>query len=204
MPFNFKTLTPLILLSILFSHAQAKAIPEALGPVYPVIEPDILALLQKHAAESEEETQKRLSMAKDRFKALLENPEGRALPRATCLTVRKEPVSEWVSASIDAAYRRDWLFVDGEENADIDLARSFIRRHPLPQGRVIAVNGSIAALQEALQTRVWFDQKGVLIQRLQIHELPAWVTFTAQTIEVKTGSTEALLPLVTQTPQGSL
>ena len=204
MPFNFKTLTPLILLSILFSHAQAKAIPEALGPVYPVIEPDILALLQKHAAESEEETQKRLSMAKDRFKALLENPEGRALPRATCLTVRKEPVSEWVSASIDAAYRRDWLFVDGEENADIDLARSFLRRHPLPQGRVIAVNGSIAALQEALQTRVWFDQKGVLIQRLQIHELPAWVTFTAQTIEVKTGSTEALLPLVTQTPQGSL
>ena len=204
MPFNFKTLTPLILLGILFSHAQAKAIPEALGPVYPVIEPDILALLQKHAAESEEETQKRLSMAKDRFKALLENPEGCALPRATCLTVRKEPVSEWVSASIDAAYRRDWLFVDGEENADIDLARSFIRRHPLPQGRVIAVNGSIAALQEALQTRVWFDQKGVLIQRLQIHELPAWVTLTAQTIEVKTGSTEALLPLVTQTPQGSL
>lgn len=204
MPFNFKTLTPLILLSILFSHAQAKAIPEALGPVYPVIEPDILALLQKHAAESEEETQKLLSMTKDRFKALLENPNGRALPRATCLTVRKEPVSEWVSASIDAAYRRDWLFVDGEENADIDLARSFIRRHPLPQGRVIAVNGSIAALQEALQTRVWFDQKGVLIQRLQIHELPAWVTLTAQTIEVKTGSTEALLPLVTQTPQGSL
>ncbi|HIU74208.1 MAG TPA: hypothetical protein IAC65_08195 [Candidatus Aphodousia faecipullorum] len=204
MPFNFKTLTPLILLGVLFSHAQAKAIPEALGPVYPVIEPDILALLQKHAAESEKETQKRLSIAKDRFKALLQNPEGRALPRATCLTVRKEPVSEWVSASIDAAYRRDWLFVDGEENADIDLARSFILRHPLPQGRVIAVNGSIAALQEALQTRVWFDQKGVLIQRLQIHELPAWVTFTAQTIEVKTGSTEALLPLVTQTPQGPL
>ena len=204
MVFNFKTLTPLILLSILFSHAQAKAIHEALGPVYPVIEPDILVMLQKHAAESEEETQKRLSMAKDRFKALLQNPKGRALPRATCLTVRKEPVSEWVSASIDAAYRRDWLFVDGEEKADIDLARSFIRRHPLPQGRVIAVNGSIAALQEALQTRVWFDQKGVLIQRLQIHELPAWVTLTAQTIEVKTGSTEALLPLATQTPQGSL
>ena len=204
MVFNFKTLTPFLLLGIFLNNAQAKAIPEALGPVYPVIEPDILVMLQKHAAESEKETQKRLSIAKDRFKALLQNPEGRALPRATCLTVRKEPVSEWVSASIDAAYRRDWLFVDGEENADIDLARSFIRRHPLPQGRVIAVNGSIAALQEALQTRVWFDQKGVLIQRLQIHELPAWVTFTAQTIEVKTGSTEALLPLVTQTPQGSL
>ena len=90
------------------------------------------------------------------------------------------------------------------KKADIDLARSFNRRHPLPQGRVIAVNGSIASLQEALQTRVWFDQKGVLIQRLQIHELPAWVTLTAQTIEVKTGSTEALLPLVTQTTQGSL
>lgn len=204
MVFNFKTLTPFLLLGIFLNNAQAKAIPEALGPVYPVIEPDILVMLQKHAAESEKETQKRLSIAKDRFKALLENPEGRALPRATCLTVIKEPVSEWVSASIDTAYRRDWLFVDGEEKADIDLARSFIRRHPLPQGRVIAVNGSIAALQEALQTRVWFDQKGVLIQRLQIHELPAWVTLTAQTIEVKTGSTEALLPLVTQTPQGSL
>ena len=204
MVFNFKTLTPFLLLGIFLNNAQAKAIPEALGPVYPVIEPDILVMLQKHAAESEKETQKRLSIAKDRFKALLENPKGRALPRATFLTVRKEPVSEWVSASIDAAYRRDWLFVDGEEKADIDLARNFIRRHPLPQGRVIAVNGSIAALQEALQTRVWFDQKGVLIQRLQIRELPAWVTLTAQTIEVKTGSTQKLLPLLTQTPKGSL
>lgn len=204
MPFNFKTLTPLILLSILFSHAQAKAIPEALGPVYPVIEPDILVVLQKHAAENDAETKKRLSIAKDRFKALLENPKGHALSRATDLTVRKENVSPKVSASFDAAYRRDWLFVDANEKADFELARTFIRRHPLPQGRVIAVNGSIAAFQEALQTRVWFDQKGVLIQRLQIRELPAWVTLTAQTIEVKIGSTEALLPLVTQTPQGSL
>lgn len=204
MVFNFKTLTPFLLLGIFLNNAQAKAIPEALGPVYPVIEPDILVVLQKHAAENDAETKKRLSIAKDRFKALLENPKGHALSRATDLTVRKENVSPKVSSSIDAAYRRDWLFVDANEKADFELARTFIRRHPLPQGRVIAVNGSIAAFQEALQTRVWFDQKGVLIQRLQIHELPAWVTFTAQTIEVKTGSTEVLLPLVTQTPQGSL
>lgn len=204
MVFNFKTLTPFFLLGIFLNNAQAKAIPEALGPVYPVIEPDILVVLQKHAAENEAETKKRLSIAKDRFKALLENPKGHALSRAADLTVRKENVSPKVSASIDAAYRRDWLFVDANEKADFVLSRAFIRRHPLPQGRVIAVNGSIDFLQKALQTRVWFDQKGVLIQRLQIRELPAWVTLTAQTIEVKTGSTQKLLPLLMQTPKGSL
>lgn len=193
-----KTIAAFLLLSVFISHAQSQETPEALGPVYPVIEPDILAILQKHVAENREETQKRTVIAQDRFKALLQNPQGRTLTRATDLSVKKEPVSLKVTSVIDPTYRRDWLFIDGKESTDLALARYFIKEHPTPNGRVIAVAGSVDHLQKALQTRIWFDQQGRLIKRLQIEALPAWVTLTANAIEVKTGSSKALLPLMSQ------
>ena len=193
-----KTIAAFLLLSVFISHAQSQETPEALGPVYPVIEPDILAILQKHVAENREETQKRTVIAQDRFKALLQNPQGRTLTRATDLSVKKEPVSLKVTSVIDPTYRRDWLFIDGKESTDLALARYFIKEHPTPNGRVIAVAGSVDHLQKALQPRIWFDQQGRLIKRLQIEALPAWVTLTANAIEVNTGSSKALLPLMSQ------
>lgn len=198
MSLRFQALTAFFVLGLFLPNVQSQELPEALGPVYPIIEPDILAILQKHVAENREETQKRIVIAQDRFKTLLQNPQGRTLPRATDLSMKKEPVSSEVTSVIDPTYRRDWLFIDGEESTDLALAHHFIKEHPIPNGRVIAVTGSVDRLQKALQTRVWFDQQGRLIKRLQIEALPAWVTLTANAIEVKTGSSKALLPLMSQ------
>lgn len=194
-----KTITAFVVLGLFMTRVQSFEAPDALGPVYPVIEPDILAMLQTHAKENHEETQKRVRKAQERFKALLQNPQGRTLSRATQLTVRTEPVSPEVALVIDPTYRRDWLFIDGDDKTDLELARHFIQHYHEPNGRVIAVTGSIAALQKTLQTRVWFDQQGQLIKRLQIETLPAWVTLTAKTIEVKTAPAKTLSPLITQT-----
>ena len=199
MPMLSKTLTTFFLLALFMTQVQSHELTDALGPVYPVIEPDILAILQKHVAENQNETQKRVKVAQDRFKALLQNPKGVHLSRATELTVKTEAVPSPVASHIDPTYRRDWLFIDGDDQTDVDLARQFINHYRLPNGRVIAVSGSIDTLQKALQTRVWFDQQGQLIKRLQIEALPAWVTLTNQTIEVKTAPTRTLLSLITKT-----
>ena len=202
MPMLSKTLTAFFLLALFMTQVQSHELPDALGPVYPVIEPDILAILQKHVAENQNETQQRVKEAKERFKALLQNPKGVALSRATELTVQKEAVSFEVASHIDPTYRRDWLFIDGDDQTDIDFARQFINHYRLPSGRVIAVTGSMDVLQKALQTRVWFDQQGRLVKRLQIKALPTWVTLTNQTIEVKTAPAKTLLPLITKTQTG--
>ena len=199
MSLRFQALTAFFVLGLFLPNAQSQELPEALGPVYPVIEPDILAILQKHAEENPQETQKRVKETKERFKALLQHPKGMALSRATELTVQKEAVSSDVTVQIDPSYRRDWLFIDGNDPSDRLLARQFIKHYRLPNGRVISVTGSIDALQKALQTRVWFDQQGQLVKRLQLKALPAWVTLTPKAIEVKTAPAKTLLSLMTET-----
>lgn len=202
MSLRFQVLTAFFVLGLFLPSIQSQELPDALGPVYPVIEPDILAILQKHVAENHDETQKRVKVAQDRFKALLQNPKGVHLSRATELTVKTETVPSPMALHIDPTYRRDWLFIDGDDQTDVDLARQFINHYRLPNGRVIAVTGSFAALQKTLQTRVWFDQQGRLVKRLQIKALPTWVTLTNQTIEVKTAPAKTLLPLITKTQTG--
>lgn len=202
MSLRFQVLTAFFVLGLFLPSIQSQELPDALGPVYPVIEPDILAILQKHVAENHDETQKRVKVAQDQFKALLQNPKGVHLSRATELTVKTETVPSPMALHIDPTYRRDWLFIDGDDQTDVDLARQFINHYRLPNGRVIAVTGSFAALQKTLQTRVWFDQQGRLVKRLQIKALPTWVTLTNQTIEVKTAPAKTLLPLITKTQTG--
>ena len=202
MSLRFQVLTAFFVLGLFLPSIQSQELPDALGPVYPVIEPDILAILQKHVAENHDETQKRVKVAQDQFKALLQNPKGVHLSRATALTVKTETVPSPMALHIDPTYRRDWLFIDGDDQTDVDLARQFINHYRLPNGRVIAVTGSFAALQKTLQTRVWFDQQGRLVKRLQIKALPTWVTLTNQTIEVKTAPAKTLLPLITKTQTG--
>ena len=50
--------------------------------------------------------------------------------------------------------------------------------------RVILVSGSVEQTQKALQKRVWFDQAGVLIQKLRIESLPAFVEMTSMGVTV--------------------
>ena len=56
---------------------------EALGPVYPVIEPDLLALIKQHAAEESANSASRLNQHKDRLKQWAKEPFGQTLPEAT-------------------------------------------------------------------------------------------------------------------------
>ncbi|MDM8226007.1 hypothetical protein QUW23_08105, partial [Parasutterella secunda] len=56
---------------------------EALGPVYSVIEPDLLALMKQHAAEESANSASRLNQQKDRLREWAKEPIGQVLSEAT-------------------------------------------------------------------------------------------------------------------------
>lgn len=173
----------------------AVAAPEAIGPVYPVAEPDMVVWMRERAARHF--TPDRLARLeagqREAARRYAEAPPGINLPRTT------EPTTRWFDPSITVPYDlRDpdgrliqaagttvnplaWramtqqlLFFDGN---DEDQVRWAERRLARGQWRVkpILVAGAPLELGRRWQRPVFFDQRGLLAGRLGIGQLPAIV-----------------------------
>ena len=155
----------------------------ALGPVYPVIEPDLLALIKQHAAEESANSASRLNQQKDRLKQWAKEPFGQTLPEATEVKRHRFESSPEAKSFLGENYRREWLFIDASRAQHLDLARAFYKGKNGIR-RVILVSGSVEKAQNRLKQRVWFDQAGSLIKRMHIEALPAFVVMDATGITV--------------------
>lgn len=155
----------------------------ALGPVYPVIEPDLLALIKQYAAEESANSASRLNQRKDQLKQWAKEPIGQTIPGATEIKRHRFDSSLEAKSFLDENYRREWLFIDASRAQHLDLARAFYREKNGIR-RVILVSGSVEKAQNVLKQRVWFDQAGSLIKRLQIEALPAFVVMDATGVTV--------------------
>lgn len=156
---------------------------EALGPVYPVIEPDLLALIKQHAAEESANSASRLNQRKDQLKQWAKEPFGQIIPEATEIKRHRFESSLEAKAFLGENYRREWLFIDASRAQHLDLARVFYREKNGIR-RVILVAGSVEKTQNSLKQRVWFDQAGSLTKRLRIEALPAFVVMDATGVTV--------------------
>lgn len=156
---------------------------EALGPVYPVIEPDLLALIKQHAAEESANSASRLNQRKDQLKQWAKEPFGQIIPEATEIKRHRFESSLEAKAFLGENYRREWLFIDASRAQHLDLARVFYREKNGIR-RVILVAGSVEKTQNSLKQRVWFDQAGSLTKRLRIEALPAFVVMDATGVSV--------------------
>lgn len=155
----------------------------ALGPVYPVIEPDLLALIKQYAAEESANSASRLNQQKDRLKQWAKEPFGQIIPEATEIKRHRFESSLEAKAFLGENYRREWLFIDASRAQHLDLARVFYREKNGIR-RVILVAGSVEKTQNSLKQRVWFDQAGSLTKRLRIEALPAFVVMDATGVTV--------------------
>ncbi|MCE4155953.1 hypothetical protein FI642_00175, partial [Escherichia coli] len=65
-------------------------------------------------------------------------------------------------------------FINGDDPAQV----SWMKRQTPPtlESKIILVQGSIPEMQKSLDSRVYFDQNGVLCQRLGIDQVPARVS----------------------------
>ena len=157
--------------------------PQALGPVYPVIEPDLLALIKQHAAEESANTASRLNQQKEQLKRWAKEPAGQTLPEAVDIKRYRFESSAEAKSFLGKDYQREWLFIDASRPQHLDLAQAFYKEKNGVR-RVILVSGSVERAQNMLKQRVWFDQAGTLIKRLRIEELPAFVKMDAAGITV--------------------
>ena len=155
----------------------------ALGPVYPVIEINLLELMKQHAAEESANTASRLNQSKSLLKNWSKEPKGKKLPEATVVKRYHFESSADAKSFLGEAYQREWLFIDGANSSHVKLARSFYQDKAGIR-RVILTHGSVEKVQKALNQRVWFDQAGTLIKRLRIESLPAFVSLNTSGITV--------------------
>ena len=157
--------------------------PSALGPVYPVIEPDLLALIKQHAAEESANTASRLNKQKEQLKRWAKEPIGQTLPEAVDIKRYRFESSAEAKSFLGEDYQREWLFIDASRPQHLNLARTFYKEKNNVR-RVILVSGSVERTQNAFKQRVWFDQAGTLVKRLQIKALPTFVKMDASGITV--------------------
>ena len=173
----------LLLLPLFLSLHAAWASSLALGPVYPVIEPDLLTLLKEHAREESQRANSRINQNRNRLENWAKSPQGITLPAALDTKRHRFDSNPDVKAFVGTNYRREWLFIDANQQDQMKLAGIFTQGNSAIR-RVILVSGSVEKTQKTLEKRVWFDQAGALVRRLKIEALPTFVQMDASGISV--------------------
>lgn len=182
----------LLLFPLLISFCALTVNAQALGPVYPVIEPDLLTLLKEHAREESQRANSRINQNRNRLENWAKAPLGTSLPAALETKRHRFDSNPEVKAYIGSDYQREWLFIDANNAEQVNLAQVFTNKNSAIR-RVILVSGSVEKTQKVLEKRVWFDQAGALIRRLKIEALPAFVQMNASGISVTQAPVSKLL-----------
>lgn len=182
----------LLLFPLLISFCALTVNAQALGPVYPVIEPDLLTLLKEHAREESQRANSRINQNRNRLENWAKAPLGTSLPAALETKRHRFDSNPEVKAYIGSDYQREWLFIDANNAEQVNLAKVFTNKNSAIR-RVILVSGSVEKTQKVLEKRVWFDQAGALIRRLKIEALPAFVQMNASGISVTQAPVSQLL-----------
>ena len=92
------------------------------------------------------------------------------------LGTRKNPL-DYVS------FRRKWLFIDGDDERQVKMGKTAIESMG-DSVRVILTSGAPLALGRRWKWPVYFDQQGVLVNRLGISHVPAWVEQDAKRLRI--------------------
>jgi conjugal transfer pilus assembly protein TraW len=169
----------------------------AIGPSYPVAEPNLLDDIKARLQEKERtgELKRLQEQARIRARAAVSNPEPVAgLTRAEVtrtfycdpsFTLDHNVLDEQGHVMFPAGTRanpldvvsmsKHLLFFDARDKGQVDRARQLIAYY---HGKVkpILVGGSYLDLMKAWQVPVYYDQHGTLVQRLGIKAVPALVS----------------------------
>ena len=80
----------------------------------------------------------------------------------------------WVNGRglIDINYAHTLIFIDGDDQRQIAWLAAYQTRKPV---KIILTTGSPAEVEASIKTRVYFDQKGTLVNAFQLVHLPSLV-----------------------------
>jgi len=186
--------------------AASEADLGVIGPVYPVIEPDMLraieAKIREKARTGELARLEREGIA--RAERTLNDPRPiEGLARATTHRVSyldpsvhfdREVRAPDGTSVVPAGARVNpleyvtlsstLLFFDARDRDQVRHAAALRARHP-GEIKPILVGGSFVELMRAWRTRVYYDQGGVLVRRLGIRQVPALVTQEGKRLRIE-------------------
>lgn len=192
---RFALLLPL-LLALLSAGLRAEPIG-AVGPLYPVTEPDLLEAIQAKLREKEKtgELARLQQEAKQRAVRAIENPKpvpglGKATRLRTfyydpSITVTRNitdatgkilvPAGTRVNPLDYVSLSKKLFFFDARDKAQVRQAEEVILQLG---GRVkpILTGGSYMALMRLWKRQVYFDQQGALVKKFGIEHVPAIVS----------------------------
>ena len=186
----------LIALAI-FVIAVAASAAEQIGPIYPIVEPDMLQEIMRVLREKEKsgELAKMQKEAIERSKRSAEEPKPvEGVTRTTrartfywdpSVTAPKTITDPQGRVVVTAGTRMNpldhvslsnhLLFFDGRDREQVAKAAELIRKY---EGRVkaIMVSGPVMELTRQWKFQVYFDQGGFIVQKLGIKQVPALVS----------------------------
>lgn len=183
------------------SHAENLG---AIGPVYGIVERDLMEVLKARGAAKVKDGSWNKAMEDHKQKVIdyAHRPIGKHLPRAVAYSVRYfDPTVELDMDVTDAEgkvmypkgtrvnpldyrdYTRTLCFFDGDDKAQVEWARSYCF-DPV-NARAILVNGPLIELSQKYNTRMYFDQYGVLIGRFGIKAVPTVIRQTGKVFAVE-------------------
>ena len=79
--------------------------------------------------------------------------------------------------------RQPLAFINGDDSEQIKWAQTL--KAKLGSLKVILVNGSLSLAREALNQKVYFDQNGLMVNKLKIQQVPALVTQKAAFLQIE-------------------
>ena len=165
-------------------NPAAKEKLQALGPIYPIAEPDLLELFMEriNQLKSSGQYQKRFDQEKQKIAELMRNPPA-VVGLAKAQEIRIWPLEASIpetlpesllrqAASVEMPrISRELIFIDGTDREELDAAKAIAEKRP--DSRIVLVNGSIGEASRTLNRRIFFDQGGSLTRLFGIHATPA-------------------------------
>jgi conjugal transfer pilus assembly protein TraW len=194
--FSLRLCSAALLACCLPLAAQARNLG-VIGPTYAIAEPNLLqVILQRlQAAQGSGELDRLNQQAQQRLRSQVENP-----PPVTQVTATRQarsfhfdptlqvtepirdadgrvlvPAGTAVNPLDVVSLSRPLLFLDARDSSQLDRARQLMDAR---EGHIklILTGGSYLELMRRWQRPVFYDQQGLLVQRLGIRQVPALVT----------------------------
>jgi conjugal transfer pilus assembly protein TraW len=171
------------------------------GTVYPIYETPAYKLIEKRIQNISPEEKKRIeSQFREKVKNSINRPIGKLLPRAEKDQSRlfnpsiliKEPIIDPTNGKVivnsghqvnpldHVALNKALIFFDGCDEGQI----KWIKDRYLDE-TLILVNGEPLKLQKQLNRRIYFDQKGKLINRFSIKALPTIINQEGKLLRIQ-------------------
>ncbi|MFS6892229.1 type-F conjugative transfer system protein TraW [Escherichia coli] len=181
---------------LIWGQSVAAADLDTWGDLWPVKEPDMLTVIMQRltALEQSGEMGRKMDAFKERvIRNSLRPPAVPGIGRTEKYGSRLFDPSVRLAADIRDSegrvfarqgevmnplqyvpFNQTLYFINGDDPAQV----AWMKRQtpPILESKIILVQGSIPEMQKSLDSRVYFDQNGVLCQRLGIDQVPARVS----------------------------